>query len=134
MATEAATPTESAMELFDTTHLMLERAIEGASARQDALAANLANVNTPGYQRRDVEFQSQLQAALAKDDPRAALERMRPAVAVTEAGGNVQSDGNGVELDVESAKIAENGLLAESLTSVLSARLAIMRSAIGGAS
>ena len=42
--------------LFDTTQLALERAIEGAGKRHEALAANLANANTPGYQRVDVDF------------------------------------------------------------------------------
>ena len=35
--------------LFDITQLALERAIEGAGKRHEALAANLANANTPGY-------------------------------------------------------------------------------------
>ena len=42
--------------LFDTTQLALERAIEGAALRHEALADNLANANTPGYQRVDVDF------------------------------------------------------------------------------
>ncbi len=131
MAMEAATPTESAMELFDTTHLLLERALEGASARQDALAANLANVNTPGYQRRDVPFQESLRAAMTSGDQRASLASMAPTASVAAPSGSTQPDGNGVELDVESAQIAENGLLSQALTSVMSARIAIMRSAIG---
>ena len=61
--------------LFDTTQLALERAISGAAQRHQALAANLANVNTPGYQRVDVDFQGALRGALASgQDARAALE------------------------------------------------------------
>ena len=44
------------MDLFDTTQTALERAMIGTSARQAALADNLANANTPGYQRKDVEL------------------------------------------------------------------------------
>ena len=54
--------------LFDTTQLALERAISGASQRHAALAANLANVTTPGYQRVDVDFHSALQGALASGE------------------------------------------------------------------
>ena len=60
--------------LFDTTQLALERAISGAGQRHAALAANLANVNTPGYQRVDVDFQSALRGALSSDDAHSALE------------------------------------------------------------
>ena len=41
--------------LFDTTQLALERSISGAAQRQQALAANIANASTPGYQRVDVD-------------------------------------------------------------------------------
>jgi len=44
--------------LFDTTQAALEATIAGASQRQQALASNLANANTPGYQRVDVDFHS----------------------------------------------------------------------------
>ncbi len=50
--------------LFDTTQLALERAIEGAGKRHEALAANLANANTPGYQRVDVDFHGALASAM----------------------------------------------------------------------
>ena len=53
------------MDLFDTTQIALERAMSGTSARQAALAENLANANTPGYQRKDVDFQGALRSALA---------------------------------------------------------------------
>ena len=46
--------------LFDTTQLALERAIGGAAQRHAALASNLANVNTPDYQRVDVDFHTAL--------------------------------------------------------------------------
>ena len=52
------------MELFDTTQLGLERALErccGCASRRSR--QNIANVNTPGYRRQDVDFQSALPAA-----------------------------------------------------------------------
>src|SRR4051794_37870740 len=56
----APTSRTSSMELFDTTQIGLERALSGASLRQQAIAQNIANVNTPGYRRQDVDFQSAL--------------------------------------------------------------------------
>src|SRR4029077_1496996 len=66
-----------AMSLFDTTQTALERALSGASLRQETLAGNLANVNTPGYQRRDVDFHDALRGALAAGDPAAAQFAVR---------------------------------------------------------
>ena len=52
------------MGLFDTTQIALERAMSGSMARQQALSQNIANANTPGYQRVDVDFHSALASAL----------------------------------------------------------------------
>jgi flagellar basal-body rod protein FlgB len=52
------------VELFDTTQIALERALAGSSLRQQALANNIANANTPGYQRVDVDFHQALADAL----------------------------------------------------------------------
>ena len=61
--TDGSRTLATSMELFDTTQIGLERALTGASLRQEAIASNIANVNTPGYRRQDVDFQSALQAA-----------------------------------------------------------------------
>ena len=55
------------MELFDSTQQLLMGALHGAAARQSALAQNLANANTAGYQRVDVDFHSALQQAAGAD-------------------------------------------------------------------
>jgi len=116
--------------LFDTTQLALERAIGGAAQRHTALANNLANVNTPGYQRVDVDFHGTLAAAMAGSDPRAAVEHTtfsaeRDATAISRA------DGNGVDADAESAKLAANALEQQAAVSVAHTRIQILRSAMG---
>ena len=52
------------MGLFDVTQVALQQALAGASARQQVLANNVANANTPGFTRSDLDFHSQLAAAL----------------------------------------------------------------------
>ena len=117
--------------LFDTTQLALERAIGGAAQRHSALAANLANVNTPGYQRVDVDFHSALRNALEQNgDTRTAVERAgfsaeRDGTAATRA------DGNGVDADAESAKLAANGLEYQAAVQVAHSRISILRTALG---
>lgn len=43
---------------------VIHHGMDGHLARQKAIASNLANVETPGYRRRDVTFQHQLQRAV----------------------------------------------------------------------
>ena len=116
------------MELFDTVHVALERAIQGAGLRQQALAANLANVNTPGYRRQDVDFHSALQAAMpAGRDAVAAT----PIAATTDPSAPMRPDGNSVDVDAEAANLAENALEYQALAQILRARGDIIEIAIG---
>lgn len=100
--------------------------MRGSMLRQSLLTNNLANVDTPGYQREDVDFQGTLQSAIT-DGQNPADVSFDP---VTQAGA-VQADGNGISGEQESADLAENGLLYEHLTAVASARNDIMKTAIG---
>jgi flagellar basal-body rod protein FlgB len=116
------------MNLFDITQTGLERAISGAAMRQSTLSSNIANANTPGYRRRDVDFHSSLREAMAGGH--GALERVSFS-AQTDPGARLRTDGNGVDVDVEAANLARNGLDYESLVSVARTRNDILRSAMG---
>ena len=114
--------------LIDTTQLGLERAISGAGQRQTAIAANLANANTPGYRRVDVDFHGALARAMQDGDS----ESVESVQFSTEADPQaVRADGNGVDVDVEAANMAKNGLEYEALVAVARARIAILKSAMG---
>jgi flagellar basal-body rod protein FlgB len=126
--TDAPTPRPRlSMELFDTTQVALERAMTGAAMRHQAIAANLANVNTPGYRRRDVDFHASLQQAMSRDgDPH------RAQFAVTEErGGATRADGSSIDADAEGAALARNALEQQALAAVVKARVSIIQSAIG---
>lgn len=116
------------MSLFDTTQVALERAMSGATLRQETLAANLANANTPGYRPSDVDFQGALRRAMALGPE--AVEAAEIAAAPS-ANAVLRADGNGVDVDVESAKLAQNGLELGALAQVAATRNDIMRLAIG---
>jgi flagellar basal-body rod protein FlgB len=116
--------------LYDTTQLALERALEGSSLRQQALASNLANVNTPGYRRRDVDFHSALAGAMKSSDAKTALGSL--SIGATEDTTSVvRADGSSVDVDAESAKLAANGLEYEQLTAAARVRVEILRIAMG---
>jgi flagellar basal-body rod protein FlgB len=114
------------MELVDPTQQLLEAAMRGSWQRQTALTNNVANAETPGYQRQDVNFESALQGAMSSG---AAVSetQFQPETQPTAAGPN----GETVSVDQEAAKLAENGLDYQALTAVVGARNGIVRSAIG---
>ena len=117
------------MTLFDLTQVTLESAIRGSAARQTALASNVANANTPGYRRQDVDFQGTLKAAMGSGDKRQ-LETIAFS-AGPDGSAPMQADGNSVDIDVENATLAKNGLEYEALVAVTAARIAILKSAMG---
>jgi flagellar basal-body rod protein FlgB len=118
--------------LFDTTQLALERAIEGAGKRHEALAANLANANTPGYQRVDVDFHDALASALGRgDEAKRALERTSFSPARDTSAGATRADGSTVDVESESAKLAANALEQQAAVQVAHARIGILKAAMG---
>jgi flagellar basal-body rod protein FlgB len=116
------------MDLFDTTQIGLERALSGSALRQQAIASNIANVNTPGYRREDVDFESALQAAWGSGKD--GVAQVSPAIG-TDPSAVVRQDGSSVDIDVEAAAQATNGLQYEAVSQVIKTRIAILRSAIG---
>ena len=82
------------MELFDVTQKSLEVALHGTELRQQVISNNLANVNTPGFKRSDVEFGPALAEALQFTTPPPPSARVTPVVktdnAVRDAGRRQQ--------------------------------------------
>ena len=63
------------MDIISSRDMEIARlALSGLTRRQDAIASNVANVMTPGYQRKEVAFEEQLQNIIAKDDLRQKLK------------------------------------------------------------
>jgi flagellar basal-body rod protein FlgB len=115
------------MSLFDTTQVSLEAAMRGSSLRQTLLTDNLANVNTPGYQRKDVDFHATLQAAQETGESMDAVS-FSPS---TDASRTVRADGSGIDPDQESAELAKNALEYQALVSVAGSRTSILQTAMG---
>lgn len=127
-------------------HLNLHQAALGVrAARQQQLASNIANADTPHYKARDIEFRSALESALGGKlvGP---VELARTSSSHIEAKGSgafdqsmkyrteTQSsvDGNTVDMDVERAAFAENSVQYEALLTFISGRLRTMQQAIQG--
>ncbi|HET8977311.1 MAG TPA: flagellar basal body protein [Solirubrobacteraceae bacterium] len=114
------------MSLLDTTQLALEAAMRGSMLRQSLLTNNLANADTPGYRNEDVNFQSTLANALSAGQSPTNVQ-FSP---YTQSGA-ADAVGNGVNMEQDSANLAENGLLYEDLTAVAAQREQILQYAIG---
>ena len=117
------------MGLFDVTQAALEKALEGSALRQRALANNLANANTAGFKRSDVDFQSALAGALANASPDQ-VETTQFSVA-TDTTSSARADGNNVDVDTEMADLSENSVTYQALVTVAKARLHMLEIAIG---
>jgi len=115
------------MSLFDPTQLSLEAALRGSSLRQTLLTDNLANVNTPGYQRKDVDFHATLASAMQTGE---SLESVAFSP-TTDSARVVRPDGSGIDPDQESAELAKNALEYQALVSVAGTRTTILQIAMG---
>jgi len=80
---------------------MLERYLDLTSKRHQLLVSNMANVDTPGYQTRDIDFRGELRRAMSNEGM-----QMTP-VARSVRGLLERPDGNNVDLDREGLMVSE---------------------------
>ncbi len=97
---------------------VLDRAADASWQRNEAISNNIANVDTPGYKRQDVAFESVLQKALGNNryesmDEKVSninLSRLRGRAYVDYANYSYRLDGNNVDIENENVMLAENQL------------------------
>lgn len=97
---------------------ILGKAADGAWARNEAIANNIANVDTPGYKRQDVSFEAELQHALKSSkypslDSKVAeanlhLNRLEPRTYTDIPNWSYRMDKNNVDIDTENVELASN--------------------------
>jgi len=120
--------------LSDVTSQALAAALEGAAARQRAIAHNLANVDTPGFIRTDVAFEEAL--ALALQRARLAPHRAADLLAALsvrprhDRSTPARADGNNVDIDREMVALSRNALRYHAVSEALAARIRALRTAI----
>ena len=126
-----------------------QTALSLRAERQQVLASNIANADTPNYKARDIDFNSAFKDALSRSEPvPGPLTRTSPAhlgavpgsANTTVSGallqyrinqqGNV--DGNTVDMDVERNQFADNALRYEAGITFVSGQLKSLLTAIQG--
>lgn len=105
------------------------------SQRQQVLASNIANADTPGYKARDFDFKSALATAVAQPAATQPAGGAAPAPQPELLYRSViqpSIDGNTVDMDVERAQFAENTVHYEANITMLTHQIRMMLAALQG--
>lgn len=123
--------------IFHSENYQLSRKLLDAVAlRQEAIAANVANAETPGYRRLDVsaDFAEQLKASLAAGEMSGSNDKLRPTLSQDPHARSVRPDGNNVEIEKELLAMNKNSVEHEFLTQIISGNIKQLKMAITGRS
>ncbi|MBE0492133.1 MAG: flagellar basal body rod protein FlgB [Sulfurospirillum sp.] len=140
--------------MFSTTKAkpLMEQALNARALRQELIASNIANIDTPFYKARDVDFETTLiqathkmydkdvtsKLALAKTNG-AHLDAPQQSASAKGTiflrdGHMARNDANTVDLDVETTEMGKNDIMFNALTAALKKNSAIFRSVIDASS
>lgn len=123
--------------IFQSDNYQLARKLlDGAVLRQEAIASNIANAETPGYRRLDVsgDFASELRARSAQPGwtADASFSDLQPKLAEDLHARSVRPDGNSVEVERELLEMNRNTVEYDFLADVVSRNIKQLRMAITG--
>jgi len=124
---------------MERTSKLLSKALDFRAVRQSVIAGNLANAETPGYVMKQIPFEQELQKAF--DSKSIKLEKSEP--------GHISGNGyrmensinpyqivreygkpNELNIDTEMAKMAQNNLMYEASTRLLSKKFELLKAVI----
>lgn len=116
-------------------YLAAKKMLDANVLRHEAIASNLANIETPNYKRLDVapSFESQLSQAVSTQNNEQ-ISSLQPQLTVDGSANAGRSDGNTVQLESEMLKLNQNMVEHSLETQLVSSELLKMRSAITGKS
>lgn len=109
--------------LDSVTTVALNSALNGLSLRQTAIADNIANVNTPGYTAKRVQFEDALAASVKSGDGYAAATTSRSLEPT-------QLNGNNVNLDTETLSNVETTLRYQFAAAAINGEFSSVRTAL----
>ena len=105
----------------------LENYLSLTNQRETVITSNIANVDTPGYRTKDMDFQHELSRAMA------APEGTAPQAAVRDVSGLLERpDGNNVDIDREAMKLSEVQLQYQMGTQLMKGEFHQLITAING--
>jgi flagellar basal-body rod protein FlgB len=130
-------------KIIDRTFAVLQKSLDLRQQKQQVIAANIANAETPGYAARKMDFEADLRQAI--DSPGLVGRKTNAKHIPVGSNGiagvqgtitrvhdhNPLGDGNSVSVDDEMLDLAENQLLYEAGTQIMKRKLALLRYAAG---
>ncbi len=103
---------------------LLQKIMDICAYRQKILASNIANVDTPNYKAKDIDFQATLKKALESKDI---------SYSIIESPTTMPNrDGNTVNIEIEMTKLTETHLMYNTAVQLLSTRIRMLKDAIKG--
>ncbi len=131
------------MNIDDKTMQALAASLKYRQLRQELIASNIANAETPGYRAKKIDFEEALARALDTDDQmnmkvtdgkhfnvgNGGFKNLQPEIVETD-DGIVSQDGNTVDRDKELAEMAENKIMYDASVQLLNKKLGLLKYAI----
>ena len=127
---------------------LMEAALTARAQRQDMIAGNIANIDTPFYKARDIDFESALiektKQMYAKSDIKELkmaqthdkhmssyqnLDSSKSTIFLRD-GHMARNDGNTVDLDIETTELSKNSVMFNALTTALKKNSQIFKSVL----
>lgn len=117
---------------------VVEKSLDAAWIRNEAISQNIANVDTPNYKRKTVEFEQYLSDALdqtrqkgrSSDKLAKAMNSIDIKVTIDNKSLSTRQDGNNVDIDSEVASLAKNSIRYNTLAQSLSSSFSRLKSVI----
>ena len=117
---------------------VLDKAADASWTRESLITNNIANVNTPNYKRRDLNFESVLNEQLGSCKHESLDAKMRtvdlgqlnPMIYTDHSSLSYRLDGNNVDIDTEEAELASEQIKYQALTTSISKEFSRMKSVI----
>ena len=117
---------------------VLDKAADASVQRNELLSNNIANVDTPGYKRKDVTFQSYLIEELTSGDTKALRNKIND-VDTSHLNATIYTDyselsyrldGNNVDIDTENVELASNQLYYNTILETINYQFDMLQAAM----
>jgi flagellar basal-body rod protein FlgB len=113
---------------FDKNCALLEQLMTIAANKQKVIANNIANVNTPGFRRKELKFEEEFLKAVEENDMEAI--RNTEGKVVYSDDPTLQNDGNNVDIDKEMGLMNRNSLAYSLYTQLYAKKLEMLQLAM----
>lgn len=128
------------MNLFSITIKQLEQGINYASTKQKVISNNIANVETPGYKAKTVQFRDMLEREIENLEAYKTHEKhlsfsSRSSMSYkisTRHQASYKSNGNSVDIDLEMSEMAQNQIYYDALIDRINGKFKSLKSVIKG--